>query len=110
MGASIQENSHLTVTTTRQNDRTASHATRAKITRLRNLRFMPSVDPALLEDALVLQSQYLRATKCLTIDTKESGFTVINNETFERDRIHAASFRGYTEHAIRNTWYVTRAA
>jgi len=95
MSTGIQENPDLTVTPMGEDNRAARNPARTKIAGLRDLRFMPCIDPATFKDPFVFKSKDLRTTEGLTIDAKQPSFAVVDNEPFERDGIHVASFCKY---------------
>src|SRR5262245_8445228 len=87
--AGIQQDSYLIITTTRQNNRTARDAARAEVARLGNLRFMPRINPAALKHALVLKCKQLRTAEHLAIDTKQSGFAIVDDEILKLRGVHS---------------------
>jgi len=92
MSTGIQENPDLTVTPMGKDNRAARNPAGTKIAGLRDLRFMPGINPTTLKDPFVFKSEDLRTAEGLTIDAKQPGFAVVDNEPFERDGIHVASF------------------
>jgi hypothetical protein len=103
MSTGVQENPDLTVTPMGKDNRAARNPARTKIAGLRDLRFMPRIDPATFKDPFVFESKDLRTAEGLTIDAKQPRFAVVDNEPFERDGIHVASFRSYTCYVLRVT-------
>src|SRR5215470_11098483 len=79
MGTGIEQDPHLPIVSSDENDRATSHSTRTEISRLRNLRLVPRIDPTFCKDAFPLTSKYLLAKECLTINAKQTVLLIVND-------------------------------
>ena len=70
MGTGVKQDANLAIAAARQNDRPAGDMSGAKIPRAGDLRFVASIDPALLEDAFCFQRQDMWVGEYAAIDAK----------------------------------------
>src|SRR5262245_40841215 len=79
MRTSIEQDPHLPIVSSDENDGATGYSTRTEVSRMRNLRLVPRIDPTFGEDALSFTSKYFLAKECLPIDAKQTVLLIVNN-------------------------------
>src|SRR5215471_2473939 len=88
MRAGIKQHSHLIIIASYKDHRATGHSPRPKVSRVRNLRLVPRIDPTMGKDSFSLQRQDVLIGERLTIDAKPALSLVVYHQSFKSNMVH----------------------
>ena len=84
----VEQDAYHTIAAAHQDDRASRHASRSKISWLRDFRGVTGIDPALLEHAPLFERHDLRLREHAAMHTKHPILAVIEHQIIERCLVH----------------------
>jgi hypothetical protein len=91
MGTRIEQNSNGTVVATNDDQPPACNAARAEIAGLGNFRFVPGINPALIEDTGAFKLEILVLGESSPVNAEDARPLIIDNEIIDRCTLHVFS-------------------
>ena len=80
MGARVEEHAHLPVVAANEDDRLAADLATNEVARVRDLRFVPDVEPAPFEDVLALELEDLLGGQRRAVHAEQAAFPVVDHQ------------------------------